>query len=149
MNAKNRNMLLKFHSTATDHAVWWYFEDVYQIKLQRVFYVTLDANMVQNDYKNATSISDAVTGSRSKECVRNQIFSNHILFNNLKHAVLLKDCLLRKLITWNSFHYEMNFHRNIRILKCLKYILQLYLCFICKWMYNKCVNVRSCCPTKK
>jgi len=59
-------MLLKFHSAATDQAVGRYFEDVYQIKLQRVFYVTLDANMVQNDYKNATSISDAVSGSRLK-----------------------------------------------------------------------------------
>ena len=54
-------MLLKFHSIATDHVVGWYFEDVYQIRFQRVFYVTLDANMVQNDYKNATSISDAVS----------------------------------------------------------------------------------------
>jgi len=42
-------MLLKFHSAATDQAVGRYFEDVYQIKLQRVFNVTLDTNMVQND----------------------------------------------------------------------------------------------------
>ena len=90
--------------------------------------------------------SNWITLKRMRETPN--IFKSYLL-NNLKHAVLLKDCLLRKLITWNSFHYEMNFHRNIRILKCLKYILQLYLCFICKWMYYKCVNVRSCCPTKK
>ena len=56
-------MLLKFHSIATDQAVGqeWYFEDVYQNKIAKSFYDTLDANMVQNDYKNATSISDAVS----------------------------------------------------------------------------------------
>ena len=48
-------------------------------KIAKSFYVTLDANMVQNDYKNATSISDAVSWSRLNNAW-NEMFWNYTMF---------------------------------------------------------------------